>query len=131
MTLTSKNIIALAIASIVFVSALAYGLSLQRVSASAPSGLQSTVATSSNPTVTSTASLVFATSSQCASRVVSTQGSAIMITFSDNQGKVPTGTFGHVQPASTTVAYDGGLYGCNAVRIFSYASQAITVTETR
>ena len=54
-----------------------------------------------------------------------------MLTFSDNQGKVPSGVYGHLQAASTTVAYDGGQYGCGAVRIYSFTSQAITVSESR
>lgn len=98
--------------------------------ASAPSGLPSTIATSSNPTVTTTPSLVFATSS-CAARIITTVASPIMITFSDNQGKVPSGIFGHLQPASTTVVYDSGQYGCGAVRIYSFVSSAITVSESR
>lgn len=98
--------------------------------AGAPSGLPATVATSSNPTVTTTAALVFATSS-CAARIITTVASPIMITFSDNQGKVPTALYGHLQPASTTVAYDSGIYGCGAVRVYSFASSAISVTETR
>lgn len=102
-------------------------------SASAPSGLPATIATTSNPTVNTTAALVFATSTNqsCAARIITTYASPIMLTFSQNQGKIPTGTFGHLQPASTTVAYDSGQYGCNAVYIYSFVSQAITVSESR
>lgn len=110
--------------------ALVFTLS-QRVDASAPSGLPAVIATSSNPTVTSTAALVFATSSTCSARIVSTTNTGIMLTFGDNQGKRPTGAYGHWQAASTTVAYDSGLYGCDAVFVYSSASQAISVTETR
>lgn len=89
-----------------------------------------TVATTSNPTVTTSASLVFATST-CAARTISTVASPIMITFTDAQGKVPTATFGVLQAASTTVAYDASQYGCGAVRIYSFVSSAITVQEAR
>lgn len=89
------------------------------------------VATSSNPTVTTTAGTVFATSTACTSRVISTSAQPIMITFSDNQGKIPTGSFGHLQAASTTVAYDAGLYGCGRLQVYSFATQLITVTELR
>lgn len=100
--------------------------------ASAPSGLGATVATSSNPTVTTTAALVFATTTNsCAARIVTTYASPVMITFTDAQGAVPTGTYGHLQAASTTVAYDSGQYGCGAVKIYSFATQAITVSESR
>ena len=97
---------------------------------SASSGLPSSIATSSNPTVGTTAVLLFATST-CASRVITTVASPVMLTFSDNQGKVPTGVYGHLQGASTTVAYDSGLYGCDAVRAFGFVSSAISVSESR
>lgn len=130
MTLTRNTfalIISLALLTIAAVLAFAVPSSAL---GSAPSGLQATVATSSNPTVTSSASVVFATST-CAARIISTGASAVMLTFSDNQGKTPTATYGHLQSASTTVAYDSGLYGCGLVKAYSFASQAITVTETR
>jgi hypothetical protein len=44
---------------------------------------------------------------------------------------VPTALIGHLQAASTTVSYDSGIYGCNAVRIYSFASSIITVSESR
>lgn len=98
---------------------------------SATSGLSATIATTSNPTVgTSPASPVVATST-CTSRIISTLASPIMIGFSDVQGFVPTALIGHPQAASTTVAYDSGLYGCGAVRIYSFAASTITVSETR
>lgn len=101
----------------------------QKVQASAPSGLPTVMATTSQAAVSSTASLVFATSS-CAARIISTTGAGgIMISFTDRQGFVPSATLGFWQAASTTVAYDSGQYGCSAVRIYSGASQIITVGE--
>lgn len=97
----------------------------------APSGLASTVATTSNPTVNTTAATVFATSTGCASRVITTVASPVMITFSDYAGQTPTALFGHLQAASTTVTYDAGLFGCGLVKIYSFVSSNITVTETR
>ncbi len=103
----------------------------QRAEASAPTGLPATIATSSNLTLAAVTSLsVFATST-CAARIVTTSGSAVMMTFSDRVGDVPTGSFGHLQPASTTVAYDSGQYGCGLVRILSFGAQFITVSESR
>ncbi len=99
------------------------------VFASAPSGLPATVATSSNPIVTSTGNLIFATST-CTARIISTATSSIMIKF-NGVGGAPTSSFGHWQGASTTVAYDSGQYGCEALSIYSFSSQLITVTETR
>jgi len=54
-----------------------------------------------------------------------------MVGFSDAQGFVPNVAKGFYQAASTTVAYDSGLYGCDAVRIYSFATQQITVLEAR
>jgi hypothetical protein len=90
----------------------------------------SSVATTSNPTVTTTAAVVFATST-CASRIITTSAAPVMMTFSDYAGQTPTGSFGHLQAASTTVAYDAGVYGCGLVKVFSQGTQVITVTETR
>lgn len=98
--------------------------------ASAPSGLQATIATTSAPVVTSTATIVIATST-CSARVISTQGSAVMLTFSDYAGQSPTATFGVLQPASTSVAYDSGQYGCGLVKAYSFSTQNITVVDAR
>lgn len=106
----------------------------RNASASAIPGLAATVATSSNPIVGTTAALVFATTTggNCSARIITTYQYPIMITFADKPAGAPTATYGHLQPASTTVAYDSGLYGCNAVRVYGYTgSVAITVTETR
>lgn len=54
-----------------------------------------------------------------------------MLTFSDYAGQTPTGLYGHLQAASTTVAYDSGLYGCGLMKVYSFATQQITVSETR
>jgi len=102
--------------------------------ASASSGLLATVATSSQATVTpNSANMnnhVFATST-CVARIVSSVASPLMLTFSDATGFGPTALLGVVQAASTTVVYDSGQYGCNAVRIYSFATSTITVMESR
>lgn len=111
-----------------------YANSLQtpQAKASANPGMRTLVATTSNPAVSATAALVFA-SSTCTARIITTYASPIMITFSDSAGVGggPTGTFGHLQAASTSILYDAGQYGCDAVRIYSFASQNITVSEER
>lgn len=92
--------------------------------------LNATVATTSNPTVNTTPSLVFATST-CGARVISTTASPIMITFSDVQGSVPSATFGTYQAASTTVTYGNGSFGCGAYRVYSFVAGTITVMESK
>lgn len=119
-------------AAIVSVVLIAYilGITGNIAFASAPSGLPATVATSSIASVSSTATTIFATST-CASRIITTVANPIMLTFSDYSGQTPTGSFGHLQAASTTVTYDSGQYGCGAVKAYSFGTASITVTETR
>lgn len=128
MTLTNNIALALAVTTALFCIAVILGTT-PRSFASAPSGLPATVATTSRATVTATAALVFATST-CSARVISTSSSSIMIGFSDNQGFVPTANQGIYQAASTTVAYDSGQYGCQAVRVFSFSTQTIGAMES-
>lgn len=128
-SLTQKHLLSAGIALIVtIIIALSFGQF--RAIASAPSGLPAVVATSSQMTVNTTASLIMATSS-CAARIVTTTASPVTLSFSDIQGFVPSGLQGHLQPASTTVAYDSGLYGCGAVRAYSFVAGTLTITETR
>lgn len=105
-------------------------LSSNNAIASAPSGLPATVATSSALSITTASLSIFATST-CSARVITTGSSAILITFTDVQGAVPTATLGHWQAASTTIAYDSGLYGCGTLRAFSQSAQTIYVSESR
>ena len=102
---------------------------MKNANASAPSGLPATVSTTSQETLSTTALQLFATST-CSARIISTSGQPIMLTFSDKQGSVPTGSFGLIQAASTTVVYDSGQYGCGSVRGYSFGSQLLTLVET-
>lgn len=63
----------------------------------------------------------------CAARVITTAAGPIMLSFSADI--TPTGSIGHVQAASTTVAYDPSVYGCGAVKAYGYASTTITKSE--
>ena len=79
---------------------------------------------------------IFAENTACKARVVTTSGlSAVMISFDDipaagNVGSTTvSGTVGHWQAASTTVAYDSGIYGCGTWNAYGYASSTITVSE--
>lgn len=104
---------------------------------SAPSGLVATVATSSLMQVGSTSPVTLLATSTCTARIITTYSVPITLTHSNNLGKSPTATFGHLQAASTTVVYDSGLYGCGLVKAYGFeasaavASTSITVTETR
>lgn len=116
--------------------AIGFSAHSQKVSASAPPGIITTIATTSVAAVTATQILVFATSS-CSTRIISTTNiDGIRISFTDGvpgtlQGFQPTATQGFWQGASTTVAYDATQYGCGALRVFSGTPQTITVSESR
>ena len=98
---------------------------------SAPSGLASTVSTSTGPTVSTGAEIIFSTSTNCASRIITTKDDSINLTLSDRIGQTPTATFGHFQATNTTVVYDAGVYGCGLWKAFSPSTQVITTTETQ
>lgn len=130
MKLTFRDTALLAVVALIVFIVL-YALVVRPIPVSAGAGeLPGTVATTSVANVSITPSTVFATST-CGGRVISTTASAIMITFSDNQGAVPSGTFGTLQAASTTVAYSNSIYGCGAYKVYSFASGPITVVESR
>lgn len=108
----------------------------------APQGSFGYRATSSAQIVIATeARTIFATSSDqstipnfpdtCYSRVITVgtgvSGTGIMLTFDDKD--TPTTAYGHWQAASTTVAYDGELYGCGRVKALGNSTFTITTTE--
>jgi hypothetical protein len=103
----------------------------ERPFGAASAGNSATVATTSVATVGTTATTLFATST-CSSRIITTEGSPIMLLFSDIRGSSTlSGSVGHWQAASTTEVYDSGLYGCSRVWAYSYAAQTVVLTETR
>jgi hypothetical protein len=105
----------------------------QRASGSAPSGLPATFSTTTLGYVVGTTQSLLVATSSCSARVITTRAAPVMLTFTDVAGKVPTAVLGHLQTASTTVVYDSGQYGCEAVRVVSATGVAdtITVSESR
>lgn len=69
----------------------------------------------------------------CKTRVISTKDTGIRLSFDDTTGFGSTtlsNTIGHFQGASTTVAYEAGVYGCGLVAALGLsASSTITITE--
>lgn len=108
----------------------------------APEGIPATLATSSSATVgpqtvsvASTTASVFLGTSNCASRVISTQGFDVRLMFSNSQFSSttanPTAAIGFLQLASTTVVYDASVYGCGFVNAYGLASTTLTISEYR
>lgn len=100
---------------------------------SAPAGLHATLATTSSITVgIANNQTLFTSNNQCTNRVVSTVAKAIMLNFGLVGNATSSGVVGHLQAASTTTAYDSGLFGCGAVTAYGFdASTTITISEFR
>ena len=126
MTKTSQISISILLLTVL---ALCSFLFVRSASASAPGGLPSTIATSSNPALAANTATVIIASSTCNARIISTATTTLMLTFTDKD--TPTATFGVFQPASTTVVYDSGQYGCGQVKALSNLAGQITVQDAR
>lgn len=107
-------------------------------------GIQARVASSSTWTVGPQETKVWfygnnsQTGSVCAARIISTTGNDIAITFSGTSSSTATSTLsstvasGNIQLASTTVAYDGSVYGCGYLGFRGYgATSTIRIIETK
>lgn len=99
-------------------------------------GTATTVSSATTTTVgPDTVVTLFARNSQCNSRIVTTNEDAIHISFQDVTGFGSTTlstNAGHYQAASTTVAYDSGIYGCGHMTALGLtASGTVTITETK
>lgn len=97
------------------------------------SRLDTSTSTSVGPQAVPAVTL-FQISADCDARVVSTQGSAIMLSFGEPlAGNVSSttlsGSVGHVQAASTTVAYDAEVFGCGRWTAWGFATSTVTVSE--
>ena len=99
-------------------------------SASAPSGLPATVYSAGTTSVGTTDVQLAATTTMCAARIVSTQGSNVMLGFSALNGSTTSAIYGIEQLASTTVAYDSGLYGCGQLSAYSFSTAVVTEVTT-
>lgn len=95
---------------------------------SATSGLAARIATSSTenlPAATNIPNLV--ATSTCVARII-TVGQITLFTFNGLPATLGSGVY---QAASTTVAYDSGLYGCGAVNGMTATAETITVMESQ
>lgn len=103
----------------------------------APQGLSSVLAIATTTVVGPQENkTIFSSGRQCTSRIISTVAQPIMITFGDPvngdlSSTTLSGSIGHTQLASTTIAYDAGIYGCGRWSAYGYASSTITTVEMR
>ena len=95
---------------------------------SAPTGSIAISGSSSIVTLPSHTSLQIFASSTCISRTISLSAtSSILFTLVDQATNPPTGA-GHIQNASTTIAYDSGIYGCGLWRAYNPSQNQLTFT---
>ena len=113
----------------ILISLVAIFFSLKKEDQLLKGAIFSRVATSSTIVVgTQQNKTLFTSKNICSSRVISTTGQAIMLSFHSDIS--PTSMIGHYQAASTSVAYDSDVYGCGAVSAFgNVASTTITTSE--
>ena len=126
------SLFALAGALIITFALLVVVISSRQVQASAPSGLQANVSTTTAKLLPAeVAETLIATTTNCAARIITTQaGNGVRLTFSDYIAETPSLTVGTYQLGSTTVAYDAGIYGCGRVKAVG-AAQTVYIIETR
>ncbi len=107
-----------------------------KADASAPSGLPATEAVATTTVLGPQSTTTILAASACSARVVGTTNQGIMLLFADpSEGDLSSTTIasqkGFWQAASTTVAYDSGVYGCGRFIGRADASTTVTVMETR
>lgn len=122
------------IASVLFLSLLAIVLNAPKeVAGSAFTGQSAYLQTATTTTLnTATKGTIAASNDYCKSRVITTNGIGVYLSFGDTTGFGSTtlaNAVGHWQPASTTVAYDGGLYGCGLLTGYANATTTLTVSQ--
>lgn len=129
-------VLVIALLAVIAFRVLPIGLNLGQ----APSGLPSAAATSTSRLVGLAAVELFPEALNCATTIIGTKSEPIMISFSgvfDQVGNIGvassslSGSIGFVQAASTTVAYDSGLYGCGAVFVISGTANTSIIEAER
>lgn len=128
----SKNILIifglLVLAGVVFI-ALQSNLAIGESFTGTATNVVSATSTAVGPDTVVT---LFAINGSCDTRIITTNNDAIHLSFRTITGFAPTSVVGHYQAASTTVAYDSGLYGCGLVTALGLtASGTVTISETQ
>lgn len=118
--------IAIMVFTFMFYSALWVLNSTRKAESSSPQGTMTLVASSTKKSTVGSTSPVtlFSRNDGCTSRIITTYSKPIMLTFATStdldETVEPTGQFGHLQGASTTVSYDSGIYGCGVWQAYGF-----------
>src|SRR3990167_10416426 len=95
-----EKLLGIGIIALILFAALSLNQNLQVAQGGAPGGMQTILATSSTITATSASMVAFATSTDCASRVITVPpNGGIRIHFADQAGITLSATVGHIQAA--------------------------------
>ena len=138
MKINTTNIILLLLALALFtVAAVVFFKPTSNVEGAAFPGSYSYLQVATTTALTAaTPATVLPANTYCKARVLSTLGdSAVMVLFGDQSAlgdlssSTMSGSKGHWQAASTTVAYDSEVYGCGKLIVRSFAATTVTVTE--
>ena len=129
-----KSLTALTILAIVMMTIYAY-IPAQDSLGSSFTGSAATLSTATTTTVGPQANTtIFSKTTSCTSRIITTNFTAIFFTTGDVTGFGSTTLAngnGLTQAASTTVAYDSGIYGCGRWTAEAVASTSITIVENQ
>ena len=129
MKLTKTNYIGLIVVGMFL--AYLFIVTLQRpekVLGSAPMGYQAKLSSTSEASWTAGAvGPLFASSTACVSRQISSSGGPLNLMFGDT-AIAPDSNTGFTTTASTTVL-DSGIFGCGLVRAYAVNATQITITE--
>ena len=93
--------------------------------------LQTATTTTVGPSAARITVFPASSDNSCKSRIITTNYAGIWLTFGDTTGfssTTITNGVGHWQAASTTVAYDGEIFGCGRVTGYAIASTSITTS---
>lgn len=127
--------IALSSLLLLAVAALFVVFQSKEVSGGAFTGSAAVISTATTTTVgPDTNVTIFSKKTSCTSRIITTNYGAIRFTTGDVTGFGSTTLAngnGMVQAASTTVAYDSGLYGCGLWTAEALATTTITIVENQ
>ena len=135
MTKSFSNITLMAAVVVILAFMYLLSVSTHQASAKSTNGLPATQISATTTVVGPQQTItVFRRDPSCTARIIRTQGQGILLAFDDpSNGDVASTSLnsivGFIQLASTTVAYDSGIYGCGRVTAFAEASTTITTAR--
>ena len=123
-------VIGLILAVLAIVLVLNLNLERAQNTGGAPPGFKATVASTSALLIGTSANQIVATTTNCVSRILTTTGSTIYLTFGNENNQTPVAQgLGHYQATNTQVLYDAATYGCGLWKAIGNVAASATLTE--